>query len=185
MAAVRNSDPCCSATSICNHPDDQPLGLPCYFPKTARAEADILQIISWESWHSDHIIIPGSAVRAELHLLSSVCCTIDSPAECFRSCWKKRSLIFRNNNQGHKVPERFVPEPFCWGKRAVITGILCESEDLFQLHSHSSSHQPLSACLHLQRSLIKTRKAIRGLNYFDYYKVFLVEYLFNARLCFH
>lgn len=70
-----------------------------------------------------------------------------------------RSLIFRNNNQGHKVPERFVPEPFCWGKRAVITGILCESEDLFQLHSDSSSHQPLSACLHLQRSLIKTRKA--------------------------
>lgn len=70
-----------------------------------------------------------------------------------------RSVIFRNNNQGHKVPERFVPEPFCWGKRAVITGILCESEDLFQLHSHSSSHQPLSACLHLQRSLIKTRKA--------------------------
>lgn len=169
MAAVRNSDPCCSATSICNHPDGRPLGLPCCFPKSAWAEADILQIISWESWHSYHIIIPESAVRAELHLLSSVCCTIDSPAKCLLektpplASVQTAHLFLEMTTKDTKCP-RGLYRSGSAGERGpwllgFIIRILCEGEDLFQLHSDSSSHQPLRACLHLQRSLIKNLKA--------------------------
>lgn len=103
-----------------------------------------------------------------------------------------RSLIFRNNNQGHKVPERFVPEPFCWGKRAVITGIHIKdpvwkwgfvSAAQWQQLTPAPLSLPPPASLTYKNS--KGTGAVRGLNCFDYYKVFLTEYLFNTRLCFH